>query len=70
LATDRLQVALPGPGGGSLALCDALGRLRANIEVPPGAAVVELAIGHLPSGTYFLRARVGSLTEIGRVVKQ
>jgi ELWxxDGT repeat protein len=69
-ATDLLQVALPGPTGATLALYDALGRLRAQAKVPGGSVSAQLAIGQLPPGTYFLHAQAGGHTHVQRVVKQ
>jgi hypothetical protein len=47
-----------------------LGRLRAQAKVPAGSISAQLAIGHLPPGTYFLHAQAGGHAHVQRVVKR
>ena len=46
------------------------GHLLAEYRIPAGTGSHELQLGHLPSGTYFLRATQKDHTEVLRVVKR
>ncbi|MCB9267468.1 MAG: T9SS type A sorting domain-containing protein, partial [Lewinellaceae bacterium] len=56
--------------GTTLSLMDLNGHLLAEYRIPAGTGSHELQLGHLPSGTYFLRATQKDHTEVLRVVKR